>query len=43
MSNNLIGNLVLECEEEILNATENSLEDRNVVLARNNCFISLFY
>ena len=39
MSNDVTGNLVLIPEDEILNATETSFDDRKVVLANSNCFI----
>ena len=35
----LIGKLVLECEDEILNTTESSLDDKKVTCAKNNCLI----
>ena len=35
----LSGNLVLKCEDEIFNATENSLDNKKVVFAKNNYFI----
>ena len=33
------GKLVLECEDEILNLTETSLEDKNLSCEKNNCLI----
>ena len=38
----LIGKLVLECEDEILNTTENLFNDRNVACAKSNCLIHTF-
>ena len=35
----LIGKLVLECEDEILNTSEASLEDKKVTCEKNNCLI----
>ena len=35
----LISKLVLECEDEILNRTETSLDDKKVTCAKNNCRI----
>ena len=35
----LIGNLVLECEDEILNITRTSLNDEKVVCGKSNCLI----
>ena len=39
----LIGKLVLECEDEILNTTETLLNDKKVACARNNCLIHTFH
>ena len=33
----LIGKLVLECQDEMLNTTETSHDDKNVACSRNNC------
>ena len=38
----LIGKLVLEYEDEILNTTETLLIDKKVACARNNCLIYTF-
>ena len=38
----LIGKLVLECEDEILNRTETLLNDKKVACTRNNCLIHTF-
>ena len=35
----LISKLVLECEDEILNATENSIDDKKVTCKKYNCLI----
>ena len=37
----LIGKLVLECEDEILNTTEISLDDKKVTCEENNCLINM--
>ena len=33
----LIGKLVLDCEDEILNTTETLLDDKKVICGRNSC------
>ena len=35
----LIGKLVLACEDEILNTTQTSLDDKKVTRGENNCLI----
>ena len=35
----LIGKLVLECEDEILNTTETLFNDKNVTCAKCDCFV----
>ena len=35
----LIGKLVLACEDEILNTTEDSLDNKKVTCEKNNCII----
>ena len=33
----LIGKLVLDCEDELLNTTETLLDDKKVICGRNSC------
>ena len=35
----LIGKLILECDDKILNATEDSLDDKKEIYEKNNCLI----
>ena len=39
----LIGRLVLEREDEILNTTENLLNDKKVARGKSNCLISYYF
>ena len=34
---------MLACEDEILNTTENSLEDEKVTYGNNNCLHAFYY
>ena len=41
--NRLIGKLVLECEDEILNTTENSLANKKVLCKKVIALITIFH